>query len=314
MFTEQRIRAGLFYLSVCIFLIGLPFILSFALGYKFDSKTLKFTRTGLIFIKTQPQGADIYLNEKLLSEKTPATLSELLPGTYNIRVESAKYYPWSGEVEVAPRKAVLLDRIILFPVRQNIKQISEQRFDYFWADEEKDAIYYIDYPGHSIYISNLDGKHCRKAADFTVIKPLPVKWENSYDRKKIIYFNRHQIGLVDLEIQKDKFSQDAFFILNYPAGSIRDIFWYHDSYHFIVVSDRKIEILEAKPKTKPVELVTLSKRNAPVFYSSRDNAVYFMDSQRASEGEVYDNLYKLELNTKNFLLPEFLNLGPNEQK
>lgn len=39
MLNEQKIRAILFYLSLIIFLAGLPFILSFALGYKFDAQT-----------------------------------------------------------------------------------------------------------------------------------------------------------------------------------------------------------------------------------------------------------------------------------
>jgi len=65
MLNEQRIRAILFYLSVVIFLMGLPFILSFALGYNFDRRTFKFTKTGLLVLKTQPSGASVYLDEKL---------------------------------------------------------------------------------------------------------------------------------------------------------------------------------------------------------------------------------------------------------
>lgn len=92
MLNEQKIRAILFYLSLLIFLAGLPFILSFALGYRFDARNLRFTKTGLIVLKTQPQGASIYLDGRLLSDKTPYTIVELIPAEYNIRTEISFRY------------------------------------------------------------------------------------------------------------------------------------------------------------------------------------------------------------------------------
>ncbi len=112
MLHEQRIRAILFYLSVLIFLMGLPPILSSTLGYNFDKRTFKFTKAGLIVLKTQPQGASVYLDKKLLSFKTPATINELLPGKYELKFEMDKYYPWSGEVEVGAGKVTRLEKII----------------------------------------------------------------------------------------------------------------------------------------------------------------------------------------------------------
>ena len=87
MFSEQKIRGALFYLSFVAFFAGLPFILSFALGYKFNPQTWKFYRTGLIYLKTQPEGARIYLNDKLIPEKTPArplSTYRVLPRTHRL--------------------------------------------------------------------------------------------------------------------------------------------------------------------------------------------------------------------------------------
>ncbi len=118
MLTEQKVRAFLFYLSVFIFLAGLPFILPFALGYKFDRRNFKFSKTGLIVIKTQPQGASIYFDKKLINDKTPATLNELLPGTYNMRLELERYYPWHDDINVEAGKVTRLEKVILFPLRR----------------------------------------------------------------------------------------------------------------------------------------------------------------------------------------------------
>ncbi|MCX5701222.1 MAG: PEGA domain-containing protein, partial [Candidatus Omnitrophica bacterium] len=144
MFSEQRIRAFLFYLCLAVFFAGLPSILSFALGYKFDPSTFKFTKTGIISIKTQPEGVDVYLNGKLFSEKTPATINELIPGTYSLRLESERYYPWVSQVKVEARKVVRLEKIILFPKRTHIKQLNQEEVSSFWLDTQNSRIYYFN--------------------------------------------------------------------------------------------------------------------------------------------------------------------------
>ena len=110
MFKEQEIRAVLFYLCVAVFFAGLPVILSFSLGYKFNPRTFKFTQTGIISLKTQPAAADVYLNGKPLDMKTPATINELLPGSYNVKVGLKGYYPWIYQANVEPRKVTRFEK------------------------------------------------------------------------------------------------------------------------------------------------------------------------------------------------------------
>ena len=311
MLNEQRIRAFLFYLSVIIFLIGLPFILSYALGYKFDRRTFKFTKTGLLVLKTQPSGASVYLDEKLLNVKTPATIAELLPGRYSLRLELEKYYPWFNEVNVDADKVTRLEKIILFPLRSNIKQLNRDRLSSFWVDEDRETIYYINPEDNSIYKSDLEGRDSEKIVDFLPLQPSAIKWKLSPDREKLLYFNAHQIGIVYLEPQ-NKISQGPPFVLNYSDDKIIDVFWYSDNYHLVLVSRKSIEALEAQPQTEPVLLVNLNKKNTSCFYNTRTDTLYFLDSQRAADGNFYDNLYKLELNAKTFPLQDLIKLKSNE--
>ena len=312
MFTEQRIRAALYYSSLLVFFLGLPFILSFALGYKFDSKTLKFSQTGLIYIKTQPSGAAIYINDKLINDKTPAAIRELLPGSYHVRVELADYYPWSGEVGVGARKAALLEKIILFPLRTDIEQVNKDRFNIFLVEEDKGLIYYINYEDSGIYTSDLRGAHFKKISGFIGISPQSLKWKFSPDKEKIVYFNRHKIGITYSDGEKEKKYSDSAFVLDYPQAAIVDVFWHSDNYHLVVVSDRNIEVLEAKPDTTSVELVKLNKKNTQAFYNSREDILYFIDSQKLQDGSVYDNLYKIDLTAKALSLDKLIKIKDNE--
>ena len=144
MLREQKIRSVLYYASVLVFFMSLPYILSYALGFKFNPRTLKFTKTGIIAIETQPAGASVYLNGVLLDKKTPVTVQELLPGKYNVRIELERHYPWSSDTTVEGRRVSRLDKIILFPLRPNAKKLNKEKISSFWVDKERGRIYYVD--------------------------------------------------------------------------------------------------------------------------------------------------------------------------
>jgi hypothetical protein len=311
MFNEQRIRAILFYLSVLVFFLGLPFILSFALGYKFDQRTLKFTKTGLLVLKTQPAGASVYLDEKLWYSKTPATVTELLPGRYHLRLELERHYPWFNEVDVEAGKVTRLERIILFPLRSNIKQLNAERLSSFLVDEERSEVYYINPEDNGVFKSDLEGRNPERIAEFVPLEPAAIKWKLSSDRKKLMYFNARAIGITSLKQQDNSVLQEPF-ILNYQEDKIIDVFWHSDSYHLILVGSKKIEALETESGALPVSLVNLNKRNTVCSYDTHSDTLYFLDSQKAADGNLYDNLYKLELNARTFPLQDLIKLKTNE--
>lgn len=312
MSSEQRIRAVLFYLSLFTFLLGLPFILSSSLGYKFNRRTFQFTKTGMIAIKTQPQGADVYLDNRLMNDKTPVNINELLPGRYQIKLELKEHYPYVRGVDVSQDKVTRLEKIILFPKRPDIKQLNKEKISSCWIDENKNIVYYVNPEDNDIYKSDLNGEHLDKVANFIPLLPLAKKWKFSWDRDKLVYFNTHQIEVISLDKNNEEHERDPAFILDYPLDSINEIFWYSDNYHLIVVADERIDILEARPGSTPVTLVKLNKRNTYSFYDLRNDAVYFLDSQVASDNKAYDNLYKLELSVKFYPLQEFIKLKSNE--
>jgi hypothetical protein len=290
--------------------VGLPFILSYALGYKFNPRTLKFTKTGLIFLKTQPQGASIYLNNRLLSDKTPITLHELLPGNYNTRVELENHYPWHGEVSVEAGKVTRLDKIILFPLRPNMKQLNKDKISGFWVDQGNGRIYYFNEEERVIYRSNLDGDDFEMIGTLPQMYGLPKEWKISLDKEKLMCFNQHQIAIVYLNSKGASSDTEPRIVLDYPNRTIIEVFWHSDSYHLVLVTDATIEVLEARYRAVPVVLVNLNKENIGAFYDDKKDALYFIDRQQAADGNFYDNVYELELSGKNFVFKDLLKPRP----
>lgn len=295
---EQKIRAFLFYLCVLVFLIGLPFILSFALGFKFDMRAFKFTKTGLISIKTQPSGANVYFGSKALNEKTPTSINELLPGEYSLRLELEKYYPWASRVIVEAGKVTQLDKIILFPLRPDITQLNKEKISSFWVDIKRGEVYYIDLEGLMIYKSDLEGGNFQEVGGFPELIPAPKKWRVSADKQLLVFFNPHQLAVVSLEPQNKMLSLELPFVVNFSNRKIQEVFWHSDNYHLILITDKSVEVLEARPQAEAVNLVTLNKRNTFAVYDTEKDILYFIDSQRAEDGKFYDNVYKLELSAR----------------
>lgn len=296
MLNEQKIRGVLFYLSVTVFFIGLPFILSYALGYKFDPKTVKFTQTGLISIKTHPQGARIYLNSKLFTDKSPATITELLPGHYDVSLELEDYYPWGTQVEVYPRKVTRIEKVILFPKRSNIKKLNEENASSFYIDQDRRSIYYFNRRNNTVYESDLDGDRFRKLSVLPdTFKGMPRGLKISLDKEKVMIFNRHQICILYLSPKGSLLYGNLPLVLSYHGQNITQVFWHSDSYHLILVTDKHISAVEANANTNEVSLVNLNSAPYGLFYDIDKDTLYFSDYQMGSDGLIYENVYKLEL-------------------
>ena len=116
-FSRMRLlRRIVFWLFVVIYLIACPLTLFSALGYWFSPKTESgLVKTGVIYLASTPHHASVYLGHRRYTKPTPTLLSDLLPGTYPLRVIRKGYRPWSREVRVEVGKATTLDHILLIP-------------------------------------------------------------------------------------------------------------------------------------------------------------------------------------------------------
>ncbi|MFC1626047.1 PEGA domain-containing protein [Patescibacteria group bacterium] len=93
-----KIRILLFLISVAVVgTIGLVVSL-YARGYRFNLNTLKFEPNGILVIKSDPDGARVYINTEFKTA-TNTTLS-ISPGTYDIEVKKDGFLPWKKRFTV----------------------------------------------------------------------------------------------------------------------------------------------------------------------------------------------------------------------
>ncbi len=106
-------------IRLLVFIIGILIVGSigafasyYARGYKFDLKTLKFQPNGILVIKSEPDGASVYVNGSLKTA-TNATIS-LSPGVYDVEVKKDGFFSWykrlTIEKEIVTQASISLFR------------------------------------------------------------------------------------------------------------------------------------------------------------------------------------------------------------
>jgi hypothetical protein len=109
-----RTRIGILISFIVLFVITTPIIITYTAGYRWNTKKWRLEKVGIIFLRSRPAGADIYLNDKLLKDDTPSRLRGLLPDTYEIKVAKNGYTTWSKKLTVASALTTFAERIVLW--------------------------------------------------------------------------------------------------------------------------------------------------------------------------------------------------------
>ena len=297
-------RAIAFYFSVALFCVLLPIMLSYALGYQIDYRGFKIYKTGILYIESRPAGADIYLNGRKYPDVTPARIEELKPGSYRIEVLREGFYPWEKEVAVRPKMVTKADRIVLFPVKQEMKKIGGSGVSDF-AIADNGYIYYMKKSG--LYRSTMDSSSMKRLSSYS-------NWPNDVAGKrfspsgdKFLYFSAWNVWVVDLDYGRttgrgaEEANVEEVFAAKDP---ITDAFWYPGAGYIIIVTDKDIEVAElGRGGTRNV--VMLYKFNSKprgIRYDESTNSLYFTDTGTGLGKDLGDSryLYRIELKEKFF--------------
>lgn len=92
-----------------IIIVGLlGYVLSlYARGYRFNAREYRYTPTGLLVIKSNPDGAEVNIDGELKAA-TNANLS-LAPDTYDIEIKKEGYHTWSKRIEMFKEEVTEID-------------------------------------------------------------------------------------------------------------------------------------------------------------------------------------------------------------
>ena len=63
-------------------------------------------RPGIVIVRSSPDGANVVIDEIVVSEETPTVVDGVLPGSHRIRLTRRGYEPWEQEIVVQPGRPI----------------------------------------------------------------------------------------------------------------------------------------------------------------------------------------------------------------
>ncbi len=169
-------------------------------GYYIDRQTGDLIQNGQIYVNSDPEGASVYLNDKLQRAKTASKL--VVPsGSYGVALKRDGYRDWIQQVQLEGGKVQRLDYALLIPsvlkpavvqtfatVPTDVSQSNDRRFmSLVFADKPSTVLFYDETkPDLDAKVVLID-----KAlfSDPTKVGSLVVK-EWTEDTKKVLIENR----------------------------------------------------------------------------------------------------------------------------
>ncbi len=158
-----RTRRILYISFILAFLAITPLVIIYAMGFSIDTSGRSIVKTGTLYIDTVPEGADIYLNSKLVEDpvrmlfsntpvpvRTPVKLGRLLPGEYTLKLARNGYWDLSRKIKLHEGESVSLEKIVLF---MNSLPLKSAPADYpqIFPEPDGGSVLYGDAGGASIY-------------------------------------------------------------------------------------------------------------------------------------------------------------------
>jgi len=150
-------KIGIFTLKILTYLLlasvglGLAF---YASGWRYNFKTKKFTRVGLISVRSDPRGAAVYLDNNFKGV-TPLKIKNVVPGFYQLKVEKDNYEVYEKNVLVRTDLATEENNIELF-LKQREEEVLLKNCVRFILSADQETAYALS--KSKVFEINLENK------------------------------------------------------------------------------------------------------------------------------------------------------------
>ncbi len=134
------LRKIFFYIFAAIYLVVCPLLILRLMGFVYNPQRHQFVKTGIIYVSTNPPGAQVFINENLANETTPTMIRDLTPNDYKVILKLKGYQNWDNIIPVVARKATVLENILLTPPQWLIRPLSPIHFEHIQAVGDESAL------------------------------------------------------------------------------------------------------------------------------------------------------------------------------
>jgi len=255
-------------------------------GYRVDISEKGLQKTGMIVAKSIPDGAKVYLDEKLTTA-TNNTVATLEPGEYDLRIVKDGYIPWEKRIQVFEElvtditailvaQAPRLEPLTNTGVRSPTLSAYKNRIAYFLSEVEKEGIYTLSLSGST----NIFGSPNRLLiADTSSV---------AYSKGEKIYFSPDDSEAI---VQMNK---EGYYLFNIEEGSLESPKAFSDINDKLQewregILEKRISFLEKEELTPDLHEIAL---NENTLWSPDEKKFLYQNS--TEDGYVEYKVYNLE--------------------
>lgn len=149
-------------LLICavLFLIIMPYILLYSLGYRLDFENRKIVTTGGIYVKALPQPVEVTI-DSTINNKTglffnAVFVQNLLPKQHSVLIKKEGYYDYQKNLPVKENEVTKLEHVILFKKNIAFEVITDKSQSLFNQQSAEDKfviknnnLYYANIPDNA---------------------------------------------------------------------------------------------------------------------------------------------------------------------
>lgn len=194
-------RLFIFFLSLIFVFIVAAILVAFGRGYRINLEEKKIEGTGILTISSTPEGAEIYLNGELRGG-TDASITNLAPGKYTVRLEATGRNTWEKAVLIEKEKVTPIE-VVLFPSTPDLSALTfsgvvsptvspnGKKVAYNVTEKNKAGIWILELNGGQLFFSN---SARQIAEDSNIFKFSKAKFEWSSDNSTLLVSGENKSG------------------------------------------------------------------------------------------------------------------------
>jgi hypothetical protein len=171
---HRRIAPWVF---VTVFLISAPILIFYTSGYRFNPNKVTIERNGTLIVDSVPRGATVFLNDQDIRDATAATLQNLAPGPYKIRVTRNAYLPWEKTLDVRAEQVTFANSIHLW-FSAPATLMRQGFYSRITASADGDTIAALDASSTEMLFLTTDNRLISRvrAPESDLIAQAPIRW------------------------------------------------------------------------------------------------------------------------------------------
>ncbi|MDP3057088.1 MAG: hypothetical protein Q8N37_01020 [bacterium] len=292
-------RRILFCFCIILFLISSPLVILYAFGFRYDFAEKKLMQTGIIYLTPNIQdNIKILINDKKESGKINIkgifkkdfVLYNLMPKTYNIKIDKENYHRWEKNLVVSPGLITYAQPLLLPSDPKNNLIFSDTDIALWSISDKFKKIFYLK--------SN-DEKTSANIYDFSkkTLSTFPVDALGDQSKKSSIVSEGSRIffapdgkkfgfilpeennRIVLLNSAEKSILSIADFISN---NKILDERWDDSSRYFLYLNDKEelnlYDTTNGKPKKILENILGFALKNENIYYLDRNNLFFYRSS------------------------------------